>query len=90
MRPFFFSLLTALLVLVVHVSSASACINDRDTFKAEREFKSTYEKAPPAASPSPESPAESRERLLTWGGGGAGVLLLLGAVVLTVKRSRLD
>jgi hypothetical protein len=90
MRRFLFPFLATLLVLAVHVSSASACINDRDTYKAEREFKSTYEKAAPAPSPSPDpAPGETRERLLTWGGGGTGVLLLLGAFVLCVKKPRL-
>ena len=47
--------LAALLVVTVGALPASACINDREVGRAEREFKSQYLEQPPANDPYPES-----------------------------------
>ncbi len=87
MRRILLVLLVAVLALVVHVSTASACLNDREINKAEREFKSTYDKAPPAPEYQPPPPDTGKEKLITLGGGiGAG--LLAGAVVIGLRRPR--
>jgi hypothetical protein len=90
MRRSLLLLPTALLVIAVHVSSAAACLNDRDIIKAEKEFKSTYEpKSAPAETPryEPEAPLNGKGQLLTFG-GGVGTMLLVGAVVLGLRKSR--
>jgi hypothetical protein len=80
-------LLMAVLALAVSVSAASACINDRETNKAEREFKSTYEKAPAAPEYQPPPADNGKEKLITLGGGlGAG--LLAGAVIIGLRRPK--
>jgi hypothetical protein len=86
MRRSLLSLLTALLVLALHVSSASACLWDREVTKDEQEFKSKYE--PPQPENAPTSPErEPDNRLLTLG-GGLGALLVLGGVVVGLLRDR--
>ena len=83
MRPFFFSLTT----LALTALPAIACLNDRESLKAEREFKSQYQEKPgaPAASPSEEP---STNDLLTYGGIGGGALLIVGALALGVVKTR--
>lgn len=80
------SSLSALVVLMSLAGPAAACLNDREIDSAEREFKSNYqEKAAP--SPSPAQPS-SDDRLLVWGGAGAGSVLLVGALVLGLTMPR--
>jgi hypothetical protein len=79
MRRSLSATLIALLLLGVVASTASACINDREIDSQERFFKSSYIDKPtaePAPNPSP-SPAD--DRLMVWGGVGAGAALLLAA-----------
>jgi hypothetical protein len=67
------------LILVALAAKASACINDREIETQERYFKSSYiEKPAPEPSPAPSAP-EGEEKLLVWGGIGAGAFLFLGA-----------
>jgi hypothetical protein len=76
--------LSALLLLS---ATASACVNDREVNRAEREFKSQYEQpAPPATSdPGPQDQAMP----IAFLGGGA--FLLLGATVTVLNlRKRPD
>jgi hypothetical protein len=93
MRRSLLALLLASLVLVVPVSSASACMNDRETRKAEQEFKTTYEKEfkstfeKAAPEYQPEAVEPGKDRLMTWM-GGIGSVLLLGAFVLTIRKAR--
>ncbi len=72
--------LLACLALVWFVGPATACINDIELPTHEREFRSQYHgpanpPAPPATDPSP-----SNHRLPI----GAGLLMLTGAVVLSL------
>jgi hypothetical protein len=67
------------LFLLILATSASACINDREIKTQEQYFKSSYiDKPAPEASPAPSSP-EPAEKLLVWGGIGAGTALFLSA-----------
>jgi hypothetical protein len=66
------------------VGSASACINDREVANSEREFKSQY-KSDYQTQPAIES-SEPTNRLLSYGATGLGSALLLGSVVVTLRR----
>ena len=88
MRWFTLACLTVAMLLAVHIGTASACLNDRESLQSEKEFKSTYiEKAPPAPQYQPET---TGDQLMVWGGSGVGVALLVGACVLGVVRARRD
>jgi hypothetical protein len=79
MNRFLFIALCGSPFSVALASNSSACINDREIDRQERFFKSSYiEKPAPEPSPSPSSP-DSSEKLLVWGGIGAGTALFLGA-----------
>ncbi|MBL8799717.1 MAG: hypothetical protein JNM56_37895 [Planctomycetia bacterium] len=67
--------LVALFVLLLTVSPALACINDSDTFKLEKQFKSLYPDAPQTPPPSEAEPSDNN--LLVYGGFGLGAALLL-------------
>ncbi len=85
----FLRLLGVCLSLGLFVQVAAACINDRESDKAEKEFKSRYldQQAPSGTSPaSPSSPPENR--LLTVGATSVGAVLLIGAVTITVLPRR--
>jgi hypothetical protein len=69
--------LTAFLLLGVVASTASACINDREIDSQERFFKSSYIEKPTPEPASPPAPAD--DKLMVWGGIGAGAALLLAA-----------
>lgn len=77
--------LTAALALLVQVSAVSACLNDREINKAEREFKSTYEQPAPQYVPPP--PITTRENC-SPSAAALGVGLLAGAVVIGLRRPR--
>jgi hypothetical protein len=82
---FFNLLLVACVLLVISISPAGACINDRETAKGEMEFKSRY------LDPS-EGLSSSQWRagdIMLWGGLAVGAVLLLGTVSLCVSFSKL-
>ena len=88
MRRLLTAVSLGLLSLAVLASPARACINDRDTKTSEREFKSQYEESPGTESLTPGgSPSSSSNDLIALVAGGAGGLLLIGALGLTVCRS---
>ena len=74
-----------LAALLVPAGAATACLNDREVERTEREFKSSYiEKQAP---PTPTYPEPTpKNNLLTYGGSGAGMVLLLGGFVLALRR----
>jgi len=79
----------AVIVLGLFTSVAAACINDRESEKAEKEFKSRYidQLVPKDGVPtSPPSPTENR--LLTMSATGVGAVLFIGAVTITVLPGR--
>ncbi len=77
--------LWALAVSLVFTGAASACLNDREVEKTEREFKSSYMEKPAPTAPTSPEPAPVNQ-LLTYGGSSAGAVLLLGGFVLALRR----
>ena len=69
-------LFVTMLVAACAVAPVSACINDRDTFRNERQFKALYPDPAPSTPQTEASPVGPY--LLVYGGGGLG-LGLLGA-----------
>jgi hypothetical protein len=69
-------------VLAIIAPAAPACINDREVETHEREFKSQY--LAPKASPVPQSPA-SDGGYLNVAAGGVGLMLLVGAAVVSFR-----
>jgi hypothetical protein len=91
MKPFFLVLLVAVLWAFLFSSSATACINDSSTVKAEQEFKSSYFdrefKSRYQGTPQPASqPAGNRLALFAL--SGIGVALLGGACFVSLRRPR--
>lgn len=85
MRKLLVGFLVLVAVLAVAVGPALACINDRESQRSEKEFRSSYiEVEKPAYQPPP--PPENN--LLIYGGSGLGASLLLGAGLLGLVRSR--
>ena len=84
------ALLSSLLLSVALSGSARACINDREVGNAEREFKSSYNyKTAPSPSPIPDtSETSTAGRLIVYGGMSTGILLLLGAGLLCLTKTR--
>lgn len=82
MRPFLLSVASVALMVL----PASACINDRESIKAEKEFKSQYEAQP--AAPALSEPVPAPHELVTYGAFGGGVLLLVGAFALGIVKTR--
>lgn len=83
MRTFAIALV-ALFVLCLTVSPVLACINDSDTFKLEKQFKSLYPDAPQV---SPQSEPESTgNNLLVYGGFGVGTTLLVATGLIGFLR----
>ena len=72
----------------VFAASAAACLNDRESAKSEREFKSHYGDPPPAPAPTESSPTGSPERLFVYGWTGLGAALLVSGLVVTVLPRR--
>ena len=66
---------------LVLAAPSHACINDGTTFKKEQEFKSQY-----LDQPEPTSPASGGIDVVAWGMSGTGVLLFVGAVMITLPR----
>ncbi len=64
---------------------AVACINDREVSNSEREFKSHY-KTNYQKQPVIESPEPLKNQLLAYGATGLGSVLLLGSLVVTLKK----
>ena len=77
--------LLAVLWLSLDAHNAAACINDRATVGAEREFKSNYIDKKPT--PSSESPS-GNSPLLVHALTGVGIALLVGTLVVTRWPSR--
>jgi hypothetical protein len=84
--------LAALVGSLLFAAAATACINDSESPKAEKEFKSRYQEVkPPAGSPSkpPESNSgDSTNQTVLLGGTGVGAALLIGAVGVTLYPRR--
>lgn len=76
--------LSGVLVILL-TGGAAACINDREVAISEREFKSQY-KTDYQEQPSIESSEPLKNHLLAYGATGLGSVLLLGSVVVTLKR----
>lgn len=81
----FFSLVAVLFLSAV----ASACMNDRETVPAEREFKSNYmdQKPQMQPAPAPDGSPTIIEKLIVDGGIWSGAFLLVGACVLGWRES---
>jgi hypothetical protein len=78
LTPICLATLTSLFI----APQAKACINDRDTFRTEQEYKKNYEFKSgftPEPKPSYESPAPGGDSLLTTSATGSGVVMLLFA-----------
>lgn len=75
------ALLAAVLVALVYVGPAAACINDGTTYQKEREFKSQYQDQQ-------ESPGQDNGAVdvVAWGATGTGAVLLIGAVAIMLPR----
>jgi hypothetical protein len=83
-------LLLAVLSLGILCRDASACINDRTTVVAEKEFKSSYidrRFKPGSRGPSSTQPAGSN-RLVLLSLAGVGVAALVAAFFVTAGRPR--
>jgi hypothetical protein len=72
-------------LLTVFAGVSSACINDREVTNSEREFKSQY-KSNYQQEPAIQSPEPLKNQLLAYWATGLGSALLLGSVVVTLKR----
>jgi hypothetical protein len=88
MRPIFAFLLICCCIAFVFATPASACINDREVGKAEREFKSSYMGNTPNGQtvPAESSPGEDSTKPIAF--LSIGSVLLVGAFVVTLKRPK--
>jgi hypothetical protein len=87
MRSYLVKFFAPALLLAIHVPAAFACINDRESLKSEKEFKSSYIEQPmPAPQYQPQPTTENP--LVTYGGPAAGIALLLGGCALGVIKTR--
>jgi hypothetical protein len=86
MRTFATMLLTAAVVLI-GAAPARACLWDRDTVRHERQFKALYPDTPPPAYPG-DGAVEAGSTLLSYGGSGAGILLLAARLPLSSRGAR--
>ena len=72
--------LAKLLVTIAIIASVTvpvaACINDRDTYSNEKQFKSLYPDPMPTT---PDQPFGNRQQLLVYGASGLGVGLMAAA-----------
>jgi hypothetical protein len=85
----FFRSLGACVCVLYAASSAAACINDRESDKAEKEFKSRYiEQQAPGSSPTSSPSNHEENRLVSVGATVVGASLLVGAVTITVLPRR--
>lgn len=76
-------LLLAAFLPLAAASSAAACLNDVTIKGSEREFRSQYQTTPPAAPAADDG--DYNQKLLLRGAGG--LVLLVAAVALTVRRA---
>lgn len=81
MRTTLLRLFAAAAMLALVAAPASACINDFETERQERQFKSLY---PDTPGPSPGN--ESVSPLVSYAGAGAGIALLAAAGYLGLIR----
>jgi hypothetical protein len=82
--------LLALALVTLHLSPATACINDRETARTESEFKSRYD-GKSSTTGSSANPSNPRPRLIPIAATGVGVILLVGTVglvTLNIRRGR--
>jgi hypothetical protein len=85
MSRLFTRLFGAWLCLGLFAPAATACINDRESEKAEKEFKSRYiDQQKPDTTPT----TTPENRLLTVSATAVGAVLLIGAVTITVLPRR--
>jgi hypothetical protein len=74
------------LMLTLAVSTASACLNDVESIRAETEFKSQYN-GKPAYQPQPSESSPSQDgSIASTVGVGVGSILFCGALVLTFRK----
>ena len=79
----------ALTALLAAAAPAAACINDSESEKAEKEFKSRYLQQPASPAAAPEyREADPAGPGLVWGGTAGGLALLAGAVVVGARGPR--
>jgi hypothetical protein len=86
-RPLHVRILAAIF-LAVFTTAASACLNDRESSKSEKEFKSHYGDPPPAMPADPTPSSAPTDRLVAYGGTGLGAALLVGALTVTFLPRR--
>jgi hypothetical protein len=85
MRQFLLGGFLSGVLLTLGAGGAAACLNDRELANSEREFKSHYNtnyQEPPAT----DSPESLKDQIMAYGATGLGSLLLMGSVVVTLKR----
>ena len=75
-------ILLALVAFVGLAGPALGCINDRETPKAEREFRSDYGEPTPPPRPVPMAQSVNPKYI------GAGAILLVGAFYVVSNRPR--
>jgi len=85
MRQFLLGGFLSAVICALFAGGALACIWDREVVNLEREFKSHY-KTDHSSEPVYQSPAPLKNQLLAYGATGLGSALLLGSVVVTLKR----
>jgi hypothetical protein len=92
MRRFLLLAFLSAVTALVCGGAASACINDRDTGRTEREFQSNYEfksryEEKEVTPPAPSSAEDgSGDLIATWSGAGL-LLLAAGTVAVNVRRA---
>ena len=75
-------------ILLLMAGSARACINDREVGNAEREFKSSYMGGTPTGEAVPDESSPSGDTTVPIAVLGTGSVLLLGAMVISLKGPR--
>jgi len=85
MRQFLLGGFLSAVICALFAGGALACIWDREVVNSEREFKSHY-KTNYQEEPAIQSPEPLKNQLLVHGATGLGSALLLGSVVITLKR----
>ena len=78
-------LLLAVAIITIAAAPGFACINDVELVSHEREFRSQYGQPPKLPDPVPSTSTDNTRPLLI---GGTGVLLLVGAVAVTLTGTR--
>ena len=95
MHRSFLVLCVSMTIVLVHHSSASACINDRATYQTEREFRTNYEFKPSDDEPKRQFETTNpslasttwTDAALAWSGSGLA-LFACGLVVSNLRGIR--